>query len=147
MGKSTLMYAVALTVVLGAALAWADKPANTSTALYRTSTIESMKVRNDAGDDLGKIKDLVVDAQTGRVTYVALDFGGFLGIGDKLFAVPWHAFKFHSSTNGDYLVLNVTKEHLKTAPGFDKNHWPNMADPEWSKDVHTFYGPPRTAAR
>lgn len=115
--------------------------------LFRASTLEKLKVRNLSGDDLGKISDMVIDANTGKITYVALDFGGFLGVGDKLFAVPWHSFRYEMANNEEHLVLDVPKERLKQAPGFDKSHWPNMADPQWSHDVDKFYGPPRTARR
>jgi hypothetical protein len=61
--------------------------------------------------------------------------------------VPWHAFRYVGTSNDEHLVLDVSKEHLKNAPGFDKDHWPNMADPQWSREVDKFYGPPRTANR
>jgi sporulation protein YlmC with PRC-barrel domain len=108
---------------------------------YRASTIESMKVLNAAGEDIGKIKDLVIDFNSGKVQYAALDFGGFLGIGDKLFAVPWSSFKYvEGSGRADrHLVLNVNKEQLKNAPGFDKNHWPDMASSNWTMEVDKYY--------
>ena len=89
--------------------AGADVPA-ARPSLFRASTIESLTVRNAEGENLGKIKDLVIDAHTGNVTYAVLDFGGFLGIGDKLFAVPWHALKCQSSGKEEHLVLDVSKE-------------------------------------
>jgi sporulation protein YlmC with PRC-barrel domain len=113
---------------------------------FRASTIEGLKVMNPAGEDLGKVKDLVIDMGTGKVVYAALDFGGFLGVGDKLFAVPFKSFQY--SHNGQYslLVLDASKERLKKAPGFNKNHWPDMADPSWSHDVDQFYNQPNTAS-
>jgi sporulation protein YlmC with PRC-barrel domain len=103
-----------------------------------------MHVRNTAGEDLGKIKDLVIDVNSGKVIYAALDFGGFLGVGDKLFAVPWHSLQVKGTDKDQYLVLDATKERLKQAPGFDKNHWPDMANGNWAVDVDRFYGPART---
>jgi sporulation protein YlmC with PRC-barrel domain len=117
------------------------------TSLYRVSTLESLKVHNRSGENLGKIKDLVVDARTGKISYAVLDFGGFLGIGAKWFAVPWHAFKYETINNEDRLVLDVSKERLKNAPGFDSSHWPNMADPAFSRDIDAFYGSEPTARR
>ena len=110
----------------------------------RVSTVEDMHVRNAAGEDIGKIKDLVIDVNSGKVIYAALDFGGFLGIGDKLFAVPWHSLQVKGTDKDQYLVLNVTKDRLKDAPGFDKNHWPDMANPNWAGTVDQFYGPAQT---
>ncbi len=121
--------------------------AKAMTSLYRVSTLESLKVHNRSGENLGKIKDLVVDARTGKISYAVLDFGGFLGIGDKWFAVPWHAFKYEASNNEEHLVLDVSKDRLKNAPGFDSSHWPNMADPSFSRNIDTFYDPEPTARR
>ncbi|HEX4142294.1 MAG TPA: PRC-barrel domain-containing protein [Pirellulales bacterium] len=113
----------------------------------RVSTVEDMHVRNAAGEDIGKIKDLVVDVNSGKVLYAALDFGGFLGVGDKYFAVPWHALQVKGTDKDQYVVLNVTKERLKEAPGFDKNHWPDMANPNWAGEADRFYGPARTTTQ
>ncbi|MBP6490514.1 MAG: PRC-barrel domain containing protein, partial [Thauera sp.] len=67
-----------------------------------------------------------------------LSFGGFLGLGEKLFAVPWSAMTL--DRNQRCFVLDVSKDRLKDAPGFDKDVWPDMADPEWTAKVHTYYG-------
>jgi hypothetical protein len=75
---------------------------------------------------------------TGQVAYAVLAFGGFLGMGEKLFAVPWQAL--HLDTVNKRFVLDVEKERLKNAPGFDKDAWPDMADVAWATEVHTFYG-------
>jgi sporulation protein YlmC with PRC-barrel domain len=123
-----------------------EGPAKIMDAMHhaRVSTVEDMHVRNTAGEDIGKIKDLVVDINSGKVLYAALDFGGFLGVGDKYFAVPWHSLQVKGTDKDQYLLLNVTKERLKEAPGFDKNHWPDMANTNWTADVDRFYGPART---
>ena len=126
---------------------WWPKPGNHMH--MRASKIEGLKVVNPAGDELGKINDFVIDIHSGKITYAALDFGGFLGIGDKLFAVPWSAFTV-SSGGKDHehqLTLDVSKDKLKNAPGFDKNHWPDMANPDWSKPVDEFYEGHKTARR
>lgn len=70
--------------------------------------------------------------------YAVLSFGGFLGMGEKLFAVPWSALTLDTATKS--FKLNVDKDRLKTAPGFDKDHWPNMADATWAQTIHTYYG-------
>jgi hypothetical protein len=75
---------------------------------------------------------------TGRVAYAVLSFGGFLGIADKLFAVPWSALKL--DTENKRFILNVDKERLESAPGFDKDHWPDMADPTWQNTINSYYG-------
>jgi hypothetical protein len=75
---------------------------------------------------------------TGKINYAVLSYGGFLGMGDRLFAVPWRALKL--DTLNHRFTLDVSKEKLKNAPGFDKDHWPSMAERSWTTDVHTFYG-------
>ncbi len=94
----TLIVAAALATPLRAADNVAPGNAKAMNSLYRVSTLESLKVHNRSGESLGKIKDLVVDARTGKISYAVLDFGGFLGIGDKWFAVPWHAFNMRRAT-------------------------------------------------
>src|ERR1700674_1500493 len=84
-------------------------------------TVIGSKVVNQANEDLGKIEDLVVDAGAGRIAYAVLSFGGFLGMGDKYFAIPWDAFRFNSSDR--VAVLNVDKLVLENAPGFEKDNW------------------------
>ncbi len=95
-------------------------------------------VRNSDGEDLGHIEDIMLDLQTGRVAYAVLSFGGFLGMGDKLFAVPWHSLKLVEEEKA--FVLEVDKDTLRNAPGFDKNNWPDMADPGWGTQIYNFYG-------
>jgi sporulation protein YlmC with PRC-barrel domain len=102
------------------------------------STLIGEAVRNREGEDLGKIEDFMMDLETGRVAYAVLSFGGFLGVGNKLFAVPWDAFTIDSIHHA--FVLDVSKERLKEAPGFDKDHWPDVADAEAPTRIFAFYG-------
>ena len=105
--------------------------------LGATSLIHD-KVVNLAGQDIGRIEELMIDVTTGRVAYAVLSFGGILGLGDKLFAVPWDALTLDEQEK--QFLLNVDKETLDRAPGFDKDNWPDMADPSWSSQIHDFYG-------
>ena len=104
------------------------------------TTIIGDSVRNPEGDDLGKIEDLMLDLEFGRIAYAVLSFGGFMGVGNKLFAVPWPAMTL--DTVNKRFTLNVVKEALKDAPGFDKARWPSMSDKTWASGVHKFYGTP-----
>ncbi len=109
-----------------------------ATTVLSASTISGDAVKNRKGEDLGTIKDLMIDTGSGRVAYAVLSFGGFLGMGDKLFAVPFKALDL--DTNNHCFHLDVDKERLEKAHGFDPNHWPDMADPSWQSDVHGVYG-------
>ena len=107
-------------------------------ALMGAGTLTGNDVFNKAGDDLGDIKEFMLDMRTGRVSYAVLSFGGFLGMGDRLFAVPFDALVL--DTVNKRFTLDVLKERLETAPGFDKDNWPNMADQTWAEGVHAYYG-------
>lgn len=110
--------------------------------IYRASKIIGTNVANPQGEALGEIADVVFDPQTGRITYAVLSFGGFLGLGEKHFAIPWTALTPQAgrTTAAQRFILNVDKERLKSAPGFEKTTWPNMADRRWGEQVHAFYG-------
>lgn len=103
-----------------------------------SSSIVGTTVQNMGREDLGEIKDLMIDLSGGRIAYAVLSFGGFLGMGDKLFAIPWEAFQVVQEE--EVLLLNVAKEKLEQAPGFDKDNWPDMADMTWGKSIHSYYG-------
>jgi uncharacterized protein YrrD len=102
------------------------------------STVNGTSVRSPDGEDLGKIEELMFDRDTGRMAYAVLSFGGFLGMGDKLFAIPWQALSL--DPDREEAVLPVDKTVLENAPGFDKDHWPDFADPTWSGQIHEHYG-------
>ena len=105
----------------------------------RASELMGKDVRNAQGEDLGDIKDLVIDLNNGRIQYVVLSFGGFLGLGDKLFAYPIRAFK--PAADHDELVLNVPKEKLKHAPGFDSKSSPDWDKADYRNQVDRYFGP------
>jgi len=106
--------------------------------LMGANTLDGNDVFNRKDEDLGDIKEIMIDMGTGRVAYAVLSYGGFMGIGDKLFAVPWHALTL--DTANKRFVLDVEKDRLDNAPGFDKDQWPDMADTAWAKEVHEYYG-------
>lgn len=109
-----------------------------SSSPIKASSIIGTSVFNPEGDSLGDIKEVVIDPSTGRVAYVVVSFGGFLSMGEKLFAIPFSAFRYNV-TNNEY-VLNVSKERLEEAPGFDSGQWPSMSDEKWNRDIYNFYG-------
>jgi len=101
-------------------------------------TLTGDRVRNAAREDLGKIEELMIDLPSGRIAYAVLSFGGFLGIGDKLFAVPWNALRIDEAEHE--FVLDVDRKTLEDAPGFDKNNWPDMAAESFGTTIHQHYG-------
>jgi len=106
--------------------------------IMAADTLEGDSVINTQGDDLGTIQDIMIDVPRGRVAYAVLATGGVLGIGSRLHAIPWTSLTLDA--NRKCFVLNVDKERLQNAPGFDKDHWPSMADPRWATEIHSYYG-------
>jgi len=100
-------------------------------------TLEGDTVVNRQGETLGEIKHIMIDVPRGRVAYAVLSFGGILGVGDKLFAIPWSALTLDAGNHN--FILDVPEQRLKDAPGFDKDHWPAMADERWANQVHSYY--------
>ena len=110
----------------------------TKPRLLSASTISGDKVRNTSGEDLGKIEDLMVDLDHTRIAYAVVSFGGMMGMGSKLFAIPMEALAV--DTDAHEFVLNVPRETLEKAPGFDKNNWPDTSDLEWQARIYSHYG-------
>ena len=106
--------------------------------LMGADTLIGNDVYNSAEDDLGDIKEIMLDMTNGNIAYAVLSFGSILGFGEKLFAVPWKALKL--DTINKRFILDIDKSQLENAPGFDKNDWPDMADDRWAKQVHSYYG-------
>lgn len=96
--------------------------ANWPLRLLTATTIIGDRVENKKGEHVGKIKDIMLDIKVGQIEYIIIEFGGFWGMGEKLFAVPFDALKLN--VTHEFFILEVTKEFMERAPGFDKTHWP-----------------------
>jgi hypothetical protein len=107
--------------------------------------VQGTPVTNPQGENLGEIEDVVIDKLDGSVRYAVLSFGGFLGMGDKLFALPWEVLEYNEG-QGAY-VINVEKETLQNAPGFEEDDWPDMTDPSWTDRLRRHYNLPETTER
>lgn len=111
---------------------------NISPEVLSATSIIGDTIRNHQGEDLGDIEELMINLRDGCIAYAVLSFGGIAGLGDKLFAIPWKALQLRPEEHA--FVLDIRKEKLETAPGFDKDNWPNMADIDWADRVNSFYG-------
>lgn len=115
----------------------------TSGSAIRVSQLLGMNIQNSKGEGVGEINDIVLDANTGRVKYAAVTYGGLLGVGNKMFAVPFEAFKCQQDPDDrdeHVMVLNVTQKQLEGQTGFDEDHWPNFADRKFTADLDKRYG-------
>ncbi|MDX1429651.1 MAG: PRC-barrel domain-containing protein [Rhodothermales bacterium] len=110
---------------------------HTQPFVLSASTLIGTNVKNVEGEDLGKIEEIMIDVDYGYVAYAVLSFGGVLGIGGKLFAIPWKALRQDSEEKE--FVLNADKDVLKNAPGFDKDNWPQISDRSWATTVYRHY--------
>lgn len=106
--------------------------------LMGANTLIGEDVYNTQDEDLGDIKEIMIDMQQGNIVYAVLSFGGFLGMGEKLFAVPWKALAL--DTENKRFILDLSKDRLKDAPGFDKDNWPDLADPTLAGTLNDYYG-------
>ncbi len=102
------------------------------------SSLVGDSVVNSKGEDLGSIEEIMLHIDSGRIAYAVLSFGGFLGLGDKLFAIPLEALVLDEDNK--QFILDIDKEKLENAPGFNKDHWPDMADPLFGKEIYGYYG-------
>ncbi|TWI62122.1 sporulation protein YlmC with PRC-barrel domain [Pseudoduganella lurida] len=106
--------------------------------LMGADTLMGEDVYNRQEEDLGDIKEIMLDMQSGQISYAVLSFGGILGMGNKLFAVPWQSLQL--DTVNKRFILDVPKEKLENAPGFDKDNWPDMASAEFGSQMSGFWG-------
>lgn len=106
---------------------------------YKASELVGKSIKNLQGEDIGQIEELVIGSN-GEVGYAVLSFGGFLGLGDKLFAVPWASLAHQP--NREYLTLDIQPKKLEKAPGFNKNDWPDMKEEKWKLRIGDFYSTP-----
>jgi sporulation protein YlmC with PRC-barrel domain len=106
--------------------------------LMGADTLIGDHVHNLKNEHLGEIKEIMLDMRSGRVAYVVMSSGGVLGIGEKLFAVPWEALTL--DPHNHRMTLNMDKSQIENAPGFDTNSWPDMANQQWASQIHGYYG-------
>jgi sporulation protein YlmC with PRC-barrel domain len=125
-------------VGLGMGVAHPQEATMHNRVLLSASTLTGEDVCDSQGHNLGTIEDFMLDPENGRIAYGVLSFGGILGIGNKLFAVPIEVMKLDRERR--CFVLDIDEERLKEAPGFDKDHWPDRDTAGWSSRVYAFYG-------
>ena len=102
---------------------------------HRISKMLGADVRNKTGEKIGDVRDLVVDG-SGTIRLAIVSTGGFIGVGDRLHAVPWDALALGPK---DDLILDIDRAHLQAAPGFTSKTWPNLGDDRWLADNRRYY--------
>jgi sporulation protein YlmC with PRC-barrel domain len=138
MTRVTAGFAVMMGLFLGMGQpSWAD---HTMPDIVKGTKILGKPVQNLEGKDLGKIEDLAIDEIEGDIRYAVLSFGGVLGVGEKYFAIPWEALTL--SNDRKHFVLDLNEKVLAKAPGFNKDKWPDFADPTYHVGIYEFYNVP-----
>jgi sporulation protein YlmC with PRC-barrel domain len=105
--------------------------------IMAAATLDGNKVMSADGEHVGKISDIMLDVRGGRIAYAVLSEGGFLGMGSKLHAIPWSALVLDTAEKCFY--VDISAQRLKDDPGFDKDHWPSMAEATWGTSTHSYY--------
>jgi hypothetical protein len=109
-----------------------------TTRLISSEKVTGTSVENTRGDSLGNIEEIMIDKISGQVGYAVLKYGSFLGMGGKLFALPWDQLKY--DTSRDAYLVDIPEERLKDAPSYDEGTEPNWGDPQYAKNLHDYYG-------
>jgi sporulation protein YlmC with PRC-barrel domain len=115
-------------------------PSLQDAVLLRSKTLFDYRVKSQQGEDLGKIEEVMIDMEMGRMAYAVLSFGGFLGLGNKWVPVPWDAVALQPDEK--VLLLKLEKEKLQKAPNFEPATLPDLANRQWGAVIHTYYGYP-----
>ncbi|PIR39818.1 MAG: photosystem reaction center subunit H [Alphaproteobacteria bacterium CG11_big_fil_rev_8_21_14_0_20_39_49] len=110
----------------------------TNQIIKSASELNGEDVKNHQGESLGDVKDVMLDTENNSVAYYVLSFGGLFGLGDKYFAIPPEAMKLNTQDSG--FILDIDKDRLENAEGFDKDNWPDMADPKFRSNLYQHYG-------
>lgn len=105
--------------------------------IVNADNVIGVGVKNNQNENLGEVEAIMLDKLTGKVAYVVLSYGGFLGMGDKLFALPWSIFSYDNTE--DCFKIPLNKDQLKNSPGFDKDHWPDMSSTQWRESIQHHY--------
>lgn len=141
------MVVMCLSFALGACRALAQEavpahPAKTSkvqaSPFFRASTMTGMAVKNRQGQAIGHVEDMLVDVHDGQVRYVIMSFGGFLGLGNKLFPIPWHQLNLKYDEKETFFVADVSRQFLEKAPSFKREDWPDMTS-DWISTVESLF--------
>lgn len=109
----------------------------TTRRILSSSSLISDPVKNPEGDKIADVKDVMIDLSTGRIAYLVVAYGGFMHVGDKYFAVPFAAVRVDQDDHA--VVIDLDEDVLSTAPGFDKDVWPDFSSLDWGRDVDAHY--------
>jgi hypothetical protein len=117
-----------------------DLTARETGRLIASDKVEDTPVRRPNGDRIGTIQRVMIDKRTGRVGYAVMTFGGFLGIGEDYYALPWSMLTYNEAL--DAYELDITEDQLRGAPVHDTGDRFDWDDRRWAQQVHDYYRVP-----
>jgi sporulation protein YlmC with PRC-barrel domain len=115
-----------------------DDTTDPSGRLIAAKKVQGTAVYNVALEKLGSVEDVMIDKSTGRIAYAVLSFGGFLGIGDRFFPLPWEKLSYNTEVGG--YVVDIDRDVLEGAPSYTDEATASWHDEAWNRDVHAYYG-------
>lgn len=107
-------------------------------SLIGSDKVEGTSVYDPSGTKIGSIERVMIDKLSGKVSYAVLSFGGFLGIGDDHYPLPWQSLEYDTNLGG--YVTGITEARLKNAPRYSSDSAWNWSDPAQMRSVNDYYG-------
>jgi hypothetical protein len=108
--------------------------------LIGSDKVEGTPVYRSSGDKVGRIERVMIDKVSGKVAYAVMSFGGFLGIGEDYFPLPWSLLTYSPRLEG--YEVNISEQQLKGAPKYSKHESWDWSDRVREKKVYDYYGVP-----
>ena len=115
-------------------MASVNDPNDTSGRLIAADQVEGTSIYNPAGESLGSVEDVLIDKHSGKIAYAVVGFGGFLGIGDRHYPLPWEKLKYDTSMGG--FVVDIDRRTLEGAPSYTSDETVGWEDPAWGRRSH-----------
>ena len=115
-----------------------DDTNNPSGNLIAANQVQGTSVYDTKLEKLGSIEDVMIDKATGRIAYAVLSFGGFLGIGDRYYPLPWEKLSYNQEVAG--YIVDIDRKILEGAPSFSDQAAVSWDDDAWGRDVYSYYG-------
>jgi len=113
-------------------------PKDTGGRLIAADQVEGTKIYNPGGESLGSVEDVMIDKVSGKIAYAVVGFGGFLGIGDRHYPLPWEKLTYDTAMGG--YVVDLDRRTLEGAPSYSDTERAGWEDPAWGRQVYDYYG-------
>jgi sporulation protein YlmC with PRC-barrel domain len=110
-------------------------------SIISADKVEGTAVYDRSGNRLGSIEDVMLDKVSGKALYAIMSFGGFLGMGENHYPLPWSSLTYDTNQGG--YVVELSKEQLERAPTYDEDKMPQWT-PDYGRNVDQYWSANRT---